>query len=358
MRPVSRNGDLDLIVVGAGITGLSAALAARDRGLRVRCLEAARPGAGQSAGRTRIFRHRHAELRLVQMAARARGGWDRWEERLGRKLVGDEGALVAAPDLEAHARRFDEAGVEYAELDREGQRRTLPAATALGESALFDRRGGAIRAAAAVDGLSGLLGEAIAPAEVLGLVPERRGVEVHASEGIWRARSALLCAGSATEALARPVGIELPVRHGCVLRGAFRVRGGERLACLLDGLGGAYGSQCEGEPLYAVGLHSSEVALSGGSASIPPPESLGGALESTSRYVADVLPGLDPEAAEQRLCRTTRLPWSDDGFAAWRRGPVTAFAGNNVFKFAPLLGPLLVDAATSDAVPAELRPPA
>ena len=37
---------------------------------------------------------------------------------------------------------------------------------------------------------------------------------------------------------------------------------------------------------------------------------------------------------------------------------MTAFAGNNVFKPAPLLGPLLVDAATSDAMPPELMAPA
>jgi hypothetical protein len=37
---------------------------------------------------------------------------------------------------------------------------------------------------------------------------------------------------------------------------------------------------------------------------------------------------------------------------------VTALAGNNVFKLAPLLGPLLVDAAATGAVPPELQPPA
>ena len=37
---------------------------------------------------------------------------------------------------------------------------------------------------------------------------------------------------------------------------------------------------------------------------------------------------------------------------------MTAFAGNNVFKLAPLLGPLLVDAATSDAMLPQLMPPA
>ena len=101
------------------------------------------------------------------------------------------------------------------------------------------------------------------------------------------------------------------MRHGCVLRAAFAARDelrGRRLACFLDGIGGAYGSQCDGEGLYAVGLHSSEVALPDGTAPIPPAGSLGGSLERASRYVAEMLPALDPEPLEQRLCRTTGLP--------------------------------------------------
>ena len=87
---------------------------------------------------------------------------------------------------------------------------------------------------------------------------------------------------------------------------------------------------------------------------MPAEESLAPAAARTSRYVAETLPGRDPEPLELRLCRTTKLPSGDDAFGAWRRGPVTVFAGHNVFKSAPVLGPLLVDAATADAVPPEL----
>ncbi len=96
------------------------------------------------------------------------------------------------------------------------------------------------------------------------------------------------------------------------------------------------------------------MCLPDGAAPIPPAESLSPAVEHTSRYVADNLPGLHPEPVELRLCRTTKLPWGNDAFAAWRQGRVTVFAGNNVFKFAPLIAPLLVDSAVSDAVTPEL----
>lgn len=354
------DADLDLIVVGAGIVGLATALAAHDRGLSVRCLEAARPGAGQSAGRTRIFRHRHDSTALVGLALRARRAWEGWEERFGRTLIGAEGVLVAGPDLDEHARRFEDAGVEYATVDADGQRDALPALAPPGDSALLDPGGGAIRAAAAVDALSRALGDAIVHAEALGLHPGDRGVVIESSEGIWRAREAVLCAGAGTQRLAWQCGIGLPLSHGCTLRATFAVRepaGTARLACLLDRHGGAYGSQCVEAPAYAVGLNASEVALPDGAAPIPAGRPPAPALAETSAYVTRALPGLHPRPIGVRLCRTTRLPWGDDAFAAWRRGAVTAFAGNNLFKFAPLLGPLLVDSAVSGAVTPELAPP-
>ena len=352
---------IDLAVVGAGIVGLSTAVAAQDRGLEVRCFERARPGAGQSAGRTRIFRHRHEDRELVALAVRARRAWEQWEERFGTVLVGDEGALVAGAGIEEHAARFDEAGVDYREVGPTGQRSALPVLDSLGDTALLDLRGGAIRIRQAVEALAGRIGDRLELAEVLGLHPYDDGVEVHAAEGIWRARHAVVCAGAGTAKLARALGLGLPLRNGCLLRATFRARQGiaaERLACLLDrretGASGVYASQCKGRPLYAVGLHSSEVALEDAEAPMAAEESLAPAAARTSRYVAETLPGLDPEPLELRLCRTTKLPSGDDAFGAWRLGPVTVFAGHNVFKFAPVLGPLLVDAATTAAVPAEL----
>ncbi len=353
--------ELDLVVVGAGIVGLATAVAARDRGLEVRCFEAARPGAGQSAGRTRIFRHRHDRPQLVELAVRARRAWEAWEERHGHRLVGDEGVLVAAPSLEEHARRFDEAGVEYSEVGPSGQRRALPILASVGETALLEHKGGAIRVRDAVEALAGWLGDWVVLAEVLGVQPAGGGVEVHTSEGIWRARRAVLCAGADTARLARALGVDLTVRDGCLLRATFAVCEGlaeEPLACLLDRreapASGVYALRCEDVPCYTVGLRSSEVELPDGTAPIPAAESLRPQAERTSRYVAETLPLLHREPLALRLCRTTRLPGSDDAFGAWRQGPVTVFAGNNVFKFAPLLGPLLVDAAASGALPPEL----
>ncbi|MFL5820397.1 MAG: NAD(P)/FAD-dependent oxidoreductase [Solirubrobacteraceae bacterium] len=355
-------GEVDLAVVGGGIVGLSTAVAAADGGLEIRCFEAARPGAGQSAGRTRIFRHRHAEPELVELAVRARAAWDRWEQRFGRELVGREGVVMAGPDLESDLERLTTAGVEVRALDPAAQREALPIAAPLGETALLDVHGGAIRTDRAVDALVGDLGERLVLAEVVGLHPADGHVMVDTAEGVWRARRAVVCAGVDTTRLARALGLDLPVETGCQLRATFAVSealAGGRLACLLDGRdpdASSYAAACDGGRRYTVGLGSSELAVGGLGPAVPADAPPTQAIERTSAYVARVFPGLDPEPVELRLCWTTKLPWSEDAFAAWQHGPVTVFAGHNLFKFAPVLADLLVEAARAGRISPELAP--
>lgn len=355
---------VDLLVVGAGIVGLATALAAADRGLEVRCVEAARPGAGQSAGRTRIFRHRHTERELVELALAARRAWTRWEERFGAELVGRDGVLVVHPQLADEARRLGAAGVEVLEVDAGGLHAALPIAAPLADAALLDVAGGPIHADRVIVALGAALGERVVAGEVLGLHPDDRGVVVATTEGRWRAHHAVVCAGVDTRRLVAPLGLALPVAVSCQLRCTFALAGAAgpgALACLLDRReerdATAYGVSCDGGRHYAVGLSTSGVELEGHRPALPPDDRLHAAVERTTAYVDEALPGLHGAPVDQRLCWATKLPWGEDAFAAWRHGPVTALAGHNLFKFAPVLGELLVDVATGEELPGVLRAP-
>ena len=83
----------DACVIGGGVIGLAVAVSLGERGLRVACFERGHPGQGQSAGRTRQFRHLHADPALIELAISAREGWRRWEERFERTLLGTDPAL-------------------------------------------------------------------------------------------------------------------------------------------------------------------------------------------------------------------------------------------------------------------------
>ena len=105
-------------VVGAGIAGLAAANALRRAGVAVRCFEQATPGHAETAGLTRIFRHAHGDPALVHLAMQARAGWDAWEQRYGRRLVGEEGLLITGlPLVPRWERALREAGAPYRYLE-------------------------------------------------------------------------------------------------------------------------------------------------------------------------------------------------------------------------------------------------
>lgn len=90
---------------------------------------------------------------------------------------------------------------------------------------------------------------------------------------------------------------------------------------------------------YAIGL---------GAVHEPPVEE---ALARLIAYVQRAMPGLEPEPASVRLCRTSILPWGADAFAVWRKDDVAVLAGANLFKFAPLLGELLAEGSVDDLSP-------
>lgn len=358
---------VQVAVVGAGIVGLATADALSQRGVDVACFEAAEPGTGQSAGLARSFRHAHDDERLVELAVAARDGWRRWEERFGRRLLGPEGALFAGPELDKHLDALRAAGVEATLVDGEELRAALPVVAVEAPTALFDPEAGAIRARRAVELLARALGPRIVRAEVVGPHVRATGALVETSEGFWNADAVVVCAGRRTPALAASVGIAITATTTLHARVAFRVRpghDGRRLACWTDRTG-SFGERVYSTALgttghFAVGLGagSGNVELSPAADALAAETSTAADVGRVSAYVARALPGLDPEPAGVRLCHLTELPGGGDAFAAWRAGPILAFAGGNLFKLAPEIGRLLAGAATTAELSEVLAAPA
>jgi sarcosine oxidase len=343
----------DVAVVGAGVIGLATAYELLRRDVDVVVFEAARPGAGQSAGRTRIFRHAHRRLELVQRALEARGGWEEWEGRLGFRILGREGMLLTGPAAEESAELLAEAGVPGQLLDEDAQARAMPILRPPGGPALLDELGGSTDVRAAIDGLAAALGERLVPAEVFAVAPGEPAV-IESSEGIWQAGRAVLCAGAEIGSLAPALGLEIPLSVSCHARVTFRVRDRSlagRLPALQEQTGAfgetVYAAAFPGEPYYAVGLagEDADVPLGPGGAATE------GLVERIVAYAREALPGLDREPAGLRLCLQTLLPDGPDSLHVWSTGAVLAVAGDNLFKFAPVVGRMLAEAALGERDP-------
>lgn len=328
----------EVAVVGGGITGLSTAYALRRRGVEFVCFEAAAPGSGQSAGRTRVFRHGHDDARLVRLAVRARAQWERLERELGMRLLGREGVLICGPNVAERAAAFEAAGVPARLVGRSEQAGVLPVFEPPEDEALLDELGGSIDVRTVIDGLAAALGDRLVAARVFEVRERDDGVELHTSEGLWSAERAILCPGAQLHELTAGLGLDIPLKIELHTRASFPVReSGAPLACLQDRSG------VHGETVYAAPMPDRrEYAIGLGGELEPPVDE---ALARLTRYVERGMPGLDPEPAGARLCQTSILPWGADAFAVWRTGSIDVVAGANLFKFGPLLGELLADGA-------------
>jgi sarcosine oxidase len=323
--------EADTVVVGGGIVGLAAAFELYERGVDVLCLEAGTPGGEQSAGLARIFRHAHEEAALVALAWEAGDGWRGWEARFGRRLLGNEGHLVAGPDAGARAALLRSAGLEVQQLDRDDFERRYPGFLPDIESALLDPGGGSLRAARVVEALAGALGDQLVQARVERIKGRNDGFEL----GDFGCRRLILCAGAATPKLAAQLGVAVAQDEHLTVRVTFRLHEPNlRLPCLSERSGrfgeAAYGVPIGSRPEYGVGLVDLDLRETE-------------AIARCVAYVERALPCLDPEPTAVVTRRSATIPGGADAMRIERHGNLTIFAGHNAFKFAPVLGRMIAD---------------
>lgn len=326
------------------MVGLATALAAQDRGARVALLEAEAPGAEQSAGPGRIFRHVHDLDELVPLAVAARRGWDEASARAGRPLVDGRGTLLVGGPRDRYAASLAAAGVPHERVDASD----LPPELAPLGPGLVDPGGGTIDAEGYLDALAAELAGRIEFAAAREVLDDPVGPAVVTDHRRIEAGAVLVCAGSATPGLVGPLGLELPVTTTAHRRVAFGRARAEGLPCVLE--------RSRTEPMtgYLTPLPGGGVALGTGAADDLPEDD---AVAMTAGYLGAIMPGVDATPTGVLRCEATVLGGHPEAFGLYRAGAVAAFAGGNLFKHAPALGPLLADAMLEGRADPLLAPP-
>jgi sarcosine oxidase len=317
-------------VVGAGVVGLSASAALLERGAEVVCYERAdEPMAERSAGSSRIFRLAHREPDLVARAADARAGFDRWAERAGRPMIVPSGCVISGADVQEWAAAMEAAGAPV-ERPTAPDRLMLPTRRVPAD-ALLDPSGGVVDVDAVREYLTGLTKHVLRHEPVDAVEADGH---VWTRSGPARFDAVLLAAGAGTPALAARVGIAVPGELEHHARFTFPVDPAVAWRSWIDLPAAGLGTyqHASGPGRWAVGGHLDpavtawEVGRDAATAA-----SRDAVLEYAREHLA-----VEPRIIETIYCTPT--PGLGDGFHVQHAGRVVAVHGENLFKFAPVLG--------------------
>ena len=331
-------------MVGGGVVGLATAASLARRGVDVVCFERSTVMGERSAGSSRIFRLAHVDADLVRLADRARAGFARW----GAGMVDPVGCVVSGGDAAERARAMAAAGAAH-ELRDDADDLGLPVAGPVAGPVLVDPAGGVVDVDAVRTLLVATAGHTVVRAEVDGVTPttsDAGGADVRVGGVPRRFDAVVLAAGAGTAALAADVGVDLPSALQHHARFTFALPDRPRPAWIDAPPTGLRTYQHRSGPgRWSVGGTVDAAAVAW---EVGPQEATRASREAVLRFARERLTVV-PEVVETLYC--THAPDTGDGITFGRSGAVLAVWGENLMKFAPVLGESLAAAVVDGSTP-------
>ena len=357
----------DLIIVGAGLAGASAAYTAARRGQNVVVLEAFGPAHrnGSSHGSARIFRRAYPDPLYVRLTGQAGQRWRALEAEAGEGLLTLTGAVDFGDAREPERMHavLTECGVPAELLPEQAAAERWPFIDFTGVGpVMYHAEAGVLdpdRAVAAMLALAAANGADVrfnSPVETLAAAPSGSGAVVRTAGETFEAPVAVVAAGAWIAPLLHGL-VELPaltvtqqqVFHFAPAPG----RGAEPWPVFIHSGDGGYryglpGGRDGGVPgAVKIGEHDpGQVTTAAGRDFRIDPAS----RDRVRAFVADRLPGLDPAPVNEASCLYTWTANEDFILDRPGGGPfvVASACSGHGAKFAPLVGEIIADLAAGD----------
>ncbi len=343
----------EFVVVGAGITGLSAAWALARRGREVLVLEQAAVGhrSGGSQGSCRIFRLGYEHAEYVRLAKRARALWSELEAASGDRLLHPVPQLTFGSQMDQvhEAMRAEGASCELLTIQQAAER--FPGVAASGP-VLLEPESAVIAADKALAALDRLSQQVRCGVRVTALAEQGRGVRISTTHGDIEADRVIVCAGPWSAGLLCGTGVDVP-GAATLEQVAYLKDAGDLPIVVHYGGEFPYGLPEPGSGRYKIGIHH-------GGPDVDPDRQVHSEdpalAERIERAARTLLPTTDPRPVASERCVYDNSP--DTDFIVDRDGSIVVGCGTSGhgFKFGPLLGEWLADLAIGS--PAAARVPA
>jgi sarcosine oxidase len=349
----------EIVVVGGGITGLSAAWALTRRGREVVVLDQAPVGhsRGGSHGSCRIFRRGYEDAWYVKLAGQARRPWAELEDACGELLLRPTPQLTFGPQMPQVLAAITAVGAACELLPEAEAAARYPGVAVTGETLVEPESAviAADRALASLAALAGQGGTIRTGVRVSALADDGRSVRVQTNAGEVEAGAVIVCAGPWTSRLLATAGIAVPgsatLEQVAYLEPAASTPTKELPIFVHYDAVFAYGLPIPGSRRYKIGIHHSGPHVDPDRQDQSADEGLSQRIEQAAKKY---LPGLEPRPVMQERCIYDNTP--DTDFIVDRSGNVVVGSGTSGhgFKFGPLLGEWLADLAlgvTSPQIP-------